>query len=49
MIPYRIAIAFVVYCLLHLHAVSETARAEDFHVTSYSLSEILTLALKHNP
>ncbi len=49
MIPYKIAIAFVVYCLLHLHPLSDTARAEDFHVTPYSLPEILNLALKHSP
>lgn len=49
MIPYKIAITFVVYCLLDLHTVSDMARADDFHVTPYSLSEILTLALTHSP
>lgn len=49
MILYKIAIAFVVYCLLDLHTVSDMARADDLHTTPYSLSEILTLALTHSP
>jgi len=47
MILHKIAIAFVVYCLLH--ALSGHARADDSRPTPYSLSEILTLALKHSP
>jgi len=47
MILHRIAIAFIVYCLLH--ALSDRARADDSHITPYSLSEILTLALTHSP
>lgn len=49
MIPYKIAIVFVVYCLLDLHTVSDMARADEFRTTPYSLSEILTLALKYSP
>lgn len=49
MIPYKIAIAFVVYCFLDLHTVSDMARADDSHISPYSLPEILTLAYKHSP
>ncbi len=49
MILHRIAIAFVVYCLLDLHTLSDRARADDAHAAPYSLSEILILALKHSP
>ncbi|CUS35900.1 TolC family protein [Candidatus Nitrospira nitrificans] len=49
MIPYKIAIAFVVYCFLDLHTVSDMARADDSHISPYSLPEILTLAHKHSP
>lgn len=49
MIPHKIIIAFVVYWFLAFHVLNDMVRADDVQTTSYSLSEILTLALKHSP
>jgi len=49
MILHKVFLASLVYCLLDLHALSGVARADDLPAAPYSLSEILTLALKHSP
>lgn len=49
MIPYRVFIVLAVYSLLHLNGLDAITRADDSRPTPYSLSEILTLALKHSP
>ena len=49
MIPYRVLIVLAAYSLLHLNGLDAITRAAEPRATPYSLSEILTLALKHSP
>lgn len=49
MIPNRVIIFLAVYCLADHSYLNTTAMAAEPRATSYSLSEILDLALKHSP
>ncbi len=49
MIPHGIIILLVLFCSIDLSRLHATARAAESRATSYSLSEVLTLALKHSP
>ncbi len=49
MIPYRVIPVFMAYCLVSAGVCAEIANGAEQLATTYSLSEILTHALKHSP
>lgn len=49
MIPHGIIILLILFCSIDLSCLHATARAAESRAASYSLSEVLTLALKHSP
>ena len=49
MIPHGIIILLILFCSIDLSRLHATARAAESRAASYSLSEVLTLALKHSP
>ncbi len=49
MIPHGIIILLVLFCSVDFGRLYATARAAESRAASYSLSEVLTLALKHSP
>ncbi|MBY0249689.1 MAG: TolC family protein [Nitrospiraceae bacterium] len=49
MIPHGIIILFVLFCSVDFGCLHATARAAESRAVPYSLSEVLTLALKHSP
>lgn len=49
MIPHRVMIVLIVFCLIGLSRHDQSAEAVEPGAAPYSLSEILALALKHSP
>jgi cobalt-zinc-cadmium efflux system outer membrane protein len=49
MIPHRVMIMLMVYCLAGASFLAEIASGAERHTSPYSLAEILALALKHSP
>lgn len=49
MIPHGIIILLIMFCSIDFSRLDATARAAEPRAAPYSLSEILTLALKHSP
>ena len=49
MIPHGIIILLVLFCSVDFGRLHATARAAESRAAPYSLSEVLTLALKHSP
>ncbi|MDH4236737.1 MAG: TolC family protein, partial [Nitrospira sp.] len=49
MIPHRVMIVLIVFCLIGLSRHAQSAEAVEPGAAPYSLSEILALALKHSP